>query len=307
MTSSSSSSSSGQSGTADLGSASSHHHTASPWRRRFFDPCCCFLLRRVQRSLSEIQSTGTTQIKGFIKFLCLLDLQDLKPDTSRSPLSAWRSSHSTPLHLVRYSKCREMLFSRIPRSSFVPLCCCLLSLFALERRSTSSPSSPHVCEQSDHGDHADIWQLTGHSTTQETFICHFFSKSSCGTHTHTHTHTQTHTEEVKRLMHNDSQKPLGWNIEAAVKAVLPLCVCVCFVCVCVCVCVWSRWGSGPGVKSPRGYAAARRATIPRSRDTLRINKNARQSTTISPWKYTSEYFMWAWSGRGRILCHEWRD
>lgn len=103
------------------------------------------------------------------------------------------------------------------------------------------PSSPHVCEHSDQADHSDSWQLTGHSTTQEMFICHFFSKFNCSTRRETKftTHRQIIQSPHSRLnlsrpdssltsQHYNSQKPFvlaadrlrraasgqqSWNIE----------------------------------------------------------------------------------------------
>lgn len=37
---------------------------------------------------------------------------------------------------------------------------------------------------SDQGDQSDSWQLTGHSTTQEAFICHFLSRPNWKTRRH---------------------------------------------------------------------------------------------------------------------------
>src|SRR4029434_8678227 len=39
------------------------------------------------------------------------------------------------------------------------------------------PASPQVCVHLDQGVQSDSWQLTGHSTTQERFICHFFYRT----------------------------------------------------------------------------------------------------------------------------------
>lgn len=58
------------------------------------------------------------------------------------------------------------------------------------------PSSPHVCEHSDQADHSDSWQLTGHSTTQEMFICHFFSKFNCSTRGETKIHDTSSNHSV---------------------------------------------------------------------------------------------------------------
>lgn len=44
-----------------------------------------------------------------------------------------------------------------------------------------SPLSPQVCEHADQSDQSDSWQLTGHSTTQETFICQLTSRFNCNT------------------------------------------------------------------------------------------------------------------------------
>lgn len=40
------------------------------------------------------------------------------------------------------------------------------------------PVRPHVWEHSDQVDQSESWQFTGHSTTQDIFICHAFSKPS---------------------------------------------------------------------------------------------------------------------------------
>lgn len=117
------------------------------------------------------------------------------------------------------------------------------------------PSSPQVCEHSDQADHSDSWQLTGHSTTQEMFICHFFSKFSCSifrkwkagnswhivtTQTNRHGNTQSVTAR-QQLDLSAIQLPeafalagerlcwaasgqQSWNIEAALKAILTQCV-----------------------------------------------------------------------------------
>lgn len=41
------------------------------------------------------------------------------------------------------------------------------------------PMSPQLCEHWDQGDQSDSWQLTGHSTVHDVFICHFFSSPNC--------------------------------------------------------------------------------------------------------------------------------
>ena len=38
------------------------------------------------------------------------------------------------------------------------------------------PARPQEWLHPDHRDQSESWQLTGHSTTQEEFICHFLSK-----------------------------------------------------------------------------------------------------------------------------------
>lgn len=52
---------------------------------------------------------------------------------------------------------------------------------------------------SDHGDHSDSWQLTGHSTTQEAFICHFLSRPSCNTMPLGFTDSVFHSKTLKKI------------------------------------------------------------------------------------------------------------
>lgn len=130
------------------------------------------------------------------------------------------------------------------------------------------PSSPHVCEHSDQADHSDSWQLTGHSTTQEMFICHFFSKFNCSTRrerkgvirdtSSNHSVTAQPTQSVTARQQLDlsalqfpeafvlavdrlcwaASGQQSWNIEGCCESHADT----------MCFCEWARWWSGPRVK-----------------------------------------------------------
>lgn len=64
---------------------------------------------------------------------------------------------------------------------------CIITFIQLKKKITPSlkyakgmywPVRPHVWEHSDHVDQSESWQFTRHSTTQDIFICHVFSKPS---------------------------------------------------------------------------------------------------------------------------------
>lgn len=71
------------------------------------------------------------------------------------------------------------------------------------------PASPHVWLQPDHGDQSDSWQLTGHSPTQDAFICHFLSRPSC--------------KEISLVFHELKQNHLQRFKRQAVPNISPLC------------------------------------------------------------------------------------
>ena len=137
------------------------------------------------------------------------------------------------------------------------------------RSSWTLPSSPHVCEHSDQADHSDSWQLTGHSTTQEMFICHFFSKFNCSTgrkwkgvihgtssyhsqHMGTNRFNLLQPERSLTSQHYNSQKSLFWQGTDLLGSIRPAVLehpsCCESYSDTMCFCEWARWWSGPRVK-----------------------------------------------------------